>query len=178
MAINEIFEYVKRKVDLLEYIESDLGFSVRHQGDDVGVSLRPFHGDSVPSFRINYLQEDGIWLYYCFGCGATGTVIDFFQRYHGLSSAYESVKFICEKFNIEVDNADFEKLPPKKVNIKKKMECMNIIVSNQCRLLLRNDYKNHSKWVAKAYNRLNDAMVNQDMEELERINDEAFGRIS
>ena len=40
----------------------------------------PFHDDRHPSMKLN---RD---YFYCFGCGATGDVIDFVARLFGLSS--------------------------------------------------------------------------------------------
>ena len=39
----------------------------------------PFHRDRTPSFRI----YDGGRRFHCFGCGATGDVLDFVQRAYG-----------------------------------------------------------------------------------------------
>ncbi len=47
------------------------------------VGLCPFHGENSPSFRVN----DSKGLYHCFGCGASGDIIDFVR-------AAESVDFI------------------------------------------------------------------------------------
>ena len=41
----------------------------------------PFHADRSPSFTI----FSGGLRFYCFGCGASGDVIDFMQRSHGVS---------------------------------------------------------------------------------------------
>jgi len=40
----------------------------------------PFHADRTPSFTI----FDGGDRFYCFGCGASGDVLDFVQRLHGV----------------------------------------------------------------------------------------------
>jgi len=172
----EIYEYVKRKVDLLDYMETHLGMNIRHNSDDSGVSLCPFHEDSVPSFRISQIEGDGVWLYYCFGCGATGTIIDFFQKYHSLPNAHEAVKKICQDLNLDIEEKDLSDLPVKKINIKKTMECAHIVACHQCRCLLRQDYKKHSKWVAQTYKRMNDALDRESLEEIEEIGNDAFAR--
>ena len=51
----------------------------------------PFHDDRHPSMKLN---RD---YFYCFGCGATGDVIDFVARLFGLSS-YEAVKKLAYDF--------------------------------------------------------------------------------
>lgn len=51
--------------------------SIRHEW----VACCPFHADRSPSFTI----FDGGRRFYCFGCEATGDVLDFVQRLHGVS---------------------------------------------------------------------------------------------
>ena len=56
----------------------------------------PFHDDRHPSMKLN---KD---YFYCFGCGATGDVIDFVARLFGLSS-YEAAKKLAYDFGIDPD---------------------------------------------------------------------------
>ncbi len=44
------------------------------------VGLCPFHAENTPSFRVN----DGKGLYHCFGCGASGDIIDFVRAAEGV----------------------------------------------------------------------------------------------
>ena len=52
-----------------------------------------FHNDRTPSMKLN---ED---YFYCFGCGATGDVIDLVARLFGLSS-YDAAKKLAADFGI------------------------------------------------------------------------------
>ena len=65
----------------------------------------------------------------------------------------------------------------KKVDVQRKIENANIIVSNQCRMLLRNDFDLHKSWVNKAYRKLNAAMEKEDCEEVESIGYAASNRM-
>ena len=60
--------------------------------------LCPFHNEKTPSFTV--YPENGS--FYCFGCGATGDVIDFVARLFGLSS-YEAAKKLAYDFGIDPD---------------------------------------------------------------------------
>jgi CHC2-type zinc finger protein len=51
----------------------------------------PFHEDKHPSFSVN--EEAGV--FYCFGCGATGDVIDFLKKWSG-----KSYKEICDHLGL------------------------------------------------------------------------------
>ena len=56
----------------------------------------PFHNDHHPSMKLNTTY------YYCFGCGATGDVIQFVANLFGLSN-YEAAKKIAVDFGITPD---------------------------------------------------------------------------
>lgn len=43
------------------------------------MGLCPFHPDKNPSFTVS--QNDGKWLYRCFGCSASGSIIDFVMSF-------------------------------------------------------------------------------------------------
>lgn len=53
----------------------------------------PFHNDRTPSMKLN---ED---YFYCFGCGASGDVIDLAARLFGLSG-YDAAKKLVADFDI------------------------------------------------------------------------------
>ena len=53
----------------------------------------PFHNDRTPSMKLN---ED---YFYCFGCGASGDVIDLAARLFGLSG-YDAAKKLAADFGI------------------------------------------------------------------------------
>lgn len=68
------FERVKAAVPLRQAAET-YGLSVSQNG----MTCCPFHEDRHPSMKLN---ED---YFFCFGCGASGDVIDFTARLFGLS---------------------------------------------------------------------------------------------
>ena len=53
----------------------------------------PFHADRTPSMKLNEVY------FYCFGCGASGDVIDLAARLFGLSG-YEAAKKLAADFGI------------------------------------------------------------------------------
>ena len=61
-----------------------------------GMACCPFHDDRYPSMKLN----EGY--FYCFGCGATGDVIDLVAKLFGLSS-YEAAKKLAHDFGIDPD---------------------------------------------------------------------------
>ena len=83
-----IFEAVKTTVAPRMAAEH-FGLSVSRNG----MVCCPFHADRTPSMKLN---ED---YFYCFGCGASGDVIDLAARLFGLSS-YDAAKMLAADFGI------------------------------------------------------------------------------
>ena len=96
-----LFETVKSAVTVKQAAEY-YGYKVNRSD----MICCPFHDDRHPSMKLN---KD---YFYCFGCGATGDVIDFVARLFGLSS-YEAAKKLAYDFGINPDN------PPVAMALKK-----------------------------------------------------------
>ena len=56
----------------------------------------PFHEDHTPSMKLNATY------YYCFGCGATGDVIDLTAQLFGLSS-FQAARKLAQDFGLSPD---------------------------------------------------------------------------
>jgi DNA primase len=56
----------------------------------------PFHEDHTPSLKLDQR-------YYCFGCGATGDVIDFAARLFNVSNS-NAAQILAEKFGIQSES--------------------------------------------------------------------------
>lgn len=65
------------------------------------VGLCPFHADSKPSFTVS--PDKGI--FYCFGCGAGGSVFNFLMQYHRLSFP-EAVAELARRYGIPLTLRD------------------------------------------------------------------------
>lgn len=83
-----IFEAVKTTVAPRMAAEH-FGLSVSRNG----MACCPFHADRTPSMKLN---ED---YFYCFGCGASGDVIDLAARLFSLSG-YDAAKKLAADFGI------------------------------------------------------------------------------
>lgn len=84
-----IFETVKAAVTLRQAADY-YGLKINRSG----MVCCPFHDDRHPSLKLN---ED---YFYCFGCGATGDVVDFTARLLGLS-AYEAAQRLAADFGLD-----------------------------------------------------------------------------
>jgi DNA primase len=178
-----MYEFVKKKVDLAEFLETELGCHLNWYEPHVSAGTlcpMPKHQEAKPSFRLKFIEEDGLWIYHCLGCGAKGTVIDFFMEYYGIPTSAQAVLAICHRFNIK-DSSDLAIKSlgdvKKRVNFQKKMEMTHIVTSNQCRNLLRKDLDRYSKWVATAYQKMNIALENEDIATIEAVGMEASSKM-
>ena len=86
-----LFETVKSAVTVKQAAEH-YGCKV-NRGDMI---CCPFHDDRHPSMKLNERY------FYCFGCGATGDVIDLVARLFGLSS-FEAAQKLAQDFGIDPD---------------------------------------------------------------------------
>jgi DNA primase catalytic core len=88
MIPDDEIDRIKRETDLAAVIRSR-GVELKPQGRDL-VGLCPFHEDHDPSLRVT--PGKGLWR--CMSCGATGNVIQFVQRFDGVSfrHAFELLK--------------------------------------------------------------------------------------
>ena len=101
-----VFEVVKQSVTAREAAEL-YGIAVGRGG----MACCPFHDDRHPSMKLN---ED---YFYCFGCGATGDVIDFTARLYDLSPK-EAAEKLAQDFGLSYDS----KAPPRRSYVRQKSE--------------------------------------------------------
>jgi hypothetical protein len=175
-----LFESIVKTINLPDFIEEETGEKIQWSIKDHSAKCCcPLHQEKEPSFHINFL--DGVWIFHCFGCGAKGTVIHFCKEYHDLRNKLEAVYYLCKKYKIE-NTSDLILEGIKQVSVKvdeqRVLENYNILLSNQCRILLRKNFELHKKWVARAYKKINSALDQQDKVELDKISQEASKRIS
>src|SRR3990172_8791018 len=91
-----------KKFNLAEFIEKETGKTLNKNKDDYSC-LCPMknHRDSQPSFHVYKDEDSDCWLYNCFGCNSSGTIIDFCMGYKNLDSPSESVIYLAEKLEIK-----------------------------------------------------------------------------
>ena len=101
-----VFEIVKQSVTVREAAER-YGIEVKRGG----MACCPFHDDKNPSMKLN--EE----YFYCFGCGATGDVIDLTARLYNLSPK-EAAEKLAQDFGLIYDS----QAPPRRNYVRQKTE--------------------------------------------------------
>ena len=98
-----IFEIVKQTVTTRQAAER---YGIRVERN--GMCRCPFHDDSTPSMKLDRR-------YYCFGCGATGDVIDFVSQLRGIGSK-EAAILLAQDFAIPCEDSVGKAGRPQKQN--------------------------------------------------------------
>ena len=132
MAEN-VFEAVKQSVSTREAAEF-YGIKVSR----TGMACCPFHDDKNPSMKLN--EE----YFYCFGCGATGDVIDFTAKLFDLSPK-EAAEKLAQDFGLIYDS----QAPPRRRYVRQKTEAQKFREDRQrCYRILSDYYYLLKKWEA------------------------------
>lgn len=123
-----IIQNIKSRVDLVEI--------VRRYVDLKPMSGRfvapcPFHQETKPSFSVN--PELGF--YYCFGCQASGDVIDFYGRMNGLEFR-EALEALAEEAGISLSDERPDPLAARKKQLKKTCLDMHALARDYFRRIL------------------------------------------
>lgn len=63
----------------------------------------PFHSEKTPSFFVNQQMQR----FRCFGCGATGDVFEFLERYEGMTF-YESLEYLAQRAGITLEKSNVQ----------------------------------------------------------------------
>lgn len=130
MAEN-VFEAVKQSVSTRE-AAAFYGIKVRRNG----MACCPFHDDKNPSMKLN--EE----YFYCFGCGATGDVIDFTAKLFDLSPK-EAAEKLAQDFGLIYDS----QAPPRRRYVRQKTEAQQFQEDWQrCYRVLSDYYYLLKKW--------------------------------
>ena len=99
-----IIETVKQSVTTRQAAER---YGIRVERN--GMCRCPFHDDSTPSMKLDRR-------YYCFGCGATGDVIDFVSWLRGIGSK-EAAILLAQDFTIPHEGSTDKPSKPRQQNI-------------------------------------------------------------
>ena len=130
MAEN-VFEAVKQSVSTRD-AAAFYGIEVKRNG----MACCPFHDDKNPSMKLN--EE----YFYCFGCGATGDVIDFTAKLFDLSPK-EAAEKLAQDFGLIYDS----QAPPRRRYVRQKTEAQQFREDRQrCYRVLSDYYYLLKKW--------------------------------
>lgn len=113
----ELVEEVRARNDIVDVISGYVRLQKRGASH---FGLCPFHNEKSPSFSVS----QGKQMYYCFGCGAGGTVITFLQQYEN-ASFQEAVKMLADRAGIKLPEAEYSEAARKQENRRARLLSVN-----------------------------------------------------
>ncbi|MBQ3213588.1 MAG: DNA primase [Clostridia bacterium] len=123
----KFIEELKQKCDIVSTISRFI--SLQRKGKTYWACC-PFHHEKTPSFAINEVEQ----YYHCYGCGESGDVIKFIEKYENLTFM-EAVKYLADMAGLKVP--EFEGNAQDLKQLKLKSDCLNATA------LAMNFYKNN-----------------------------------
>lgn len=92
---NTSVENLKNQINIVDVIGGAV--SLKRSGSNYK-GLCPFHNEKTPSFVVSDQKQ----IFTCFGCGATGDVIEFVMKYYNLEF-YEAVEKLATEYGIAME---------------------------------------------------------------------------
>lgn len=99
--LTDFIQQVKRANDIVDVIGSHL--ELRRSGANF-MARCPFHGEKTPSFNVNR----NLQIFKCFGCGESGDVIKFVEKYESCSFM-EALEILAKRANIKMPETATQK---------------------------------------------------------------------
>ena len=90
-SIEEVVEAAQIKEVVEDFVQ------LKRRGSNY-IGLCPFHAEKTPSFSVSPSKN----IFKCFGCGRGGNSVQFVMEHEG-SSFPESIRYLAQKFNIELE---------------------------------------------------------------------------
>lgn len=91
---------IKQKTDIVSVISERI--ELKKAGRNYK-ALCPFHQEKTPSFMVSAELQ----IYKCFGCGETGDVFSFLEKYEGMTF-FESLQYLADKLGIKLKKVNLE----------------------------------------------------------------------
>ena len=99
VLVSEIIEKIKQKLPILEAYRRYIGGKLKQKGKEFW-GCCPFHSEETPSFSINSAKGS----FYCFGCGASGDVVELTKLARGFSTTTDAIKFLIAELGLEYES--------------------------------------------------------------------------
>lgn len=114
---------VLRRSDLVEIASTYV--TLRRNGNDF-IGLCPFHREKTPSFRITTDKQ----LFYCFGCGSGGNLIDFIKKIENLDFV-DSIKFLADRAGVTLEEEVYSPAVQKQHETRERILKMNKLAAKR-----------------------------------------------
>lgn len=140
--LRDFIQQVKRANDIVDVVGSYL--ELRQKGTTHWARC-PFHGEKTPSFSVNR----NLQIYKCFGCGESGDVIKFVEKYESCSFI-EAVEILAKRVNLKMPETGIQKQDKEFAERKKKKDLYMDICRDTAVFYYKSYYAERGK-VARNY---------------------------
>ena len=140
--LTDFIQQVKRANDIVDVIGSHL--ELRHSGANF-MARCPFHGEKTPSFNVNR----NLQIYKCFGCGESGDVIKFVEKYESCTFM-EALEILAKRANLKMPETVGER-KDKEFNERKKKKDVYLQICRDTAIFYYKCYYGPSGAKARAY---------------------------
>lgn len=173
-----IFYNEFKKFDLVSFIKKEINVVFEESGGRWKcICPLPRHKEKTPSFFVYKTQTNrgtDCWMFKCFGCGASGTIIDFCLMFKNFAYPSEALLYLSEVLNIKQSYELISRaIKEARVdsNVKKKIDSEHYLASRICHRILRKNTnnKNVNKWIARSYWKMNKMLKEEDFKGIEKI---------
>ncbi len=134
---------IKDKLDIVDLAQEYLRTPFKRSGRNV-FTVCPFHNEKTPSFSLN--SELGIFK--CFGCGESGDVIEFIQKYEGIDFP-QALEIAANKAGIKLEKNVSPKDKKLSEERKRLLEANSLTAEIYNYLLLKHDSGNDARSYCK-----------------------------
>ncbi len=114
------------RVDIVEFIDSYVPLKKRGTSH---LACCPFHHEKTPSFNVSSNKQ----FYHCFGCGASGNVINFVMNY--LQQPFpDAIETLATRVGMQVPREDLPDVDNKKMNLYQFLEQVSVFYQQQLKI--------------------------------------------
>lgn len=127
----ELIEEVRSRVDIVDVIGEYV--HLKRKGSNY-FGLCPFHNEKTGSFCVSREKQ----MFYCFGCGAAGTVFNFLMKQDNLTFL-ESVEILAERVGVELPQKELSQEEKRAEDRRSRLLAVNKEAARYYYFLLRSE---------------------------------------
>lgn len=140
--LSDFIQQVKRSNDIVDVIGSYL--ELKQRGTTLFARC-PFHGEKTASFSVNRNMQ----IYHCFGCGESGDVIKFVEKYESCTFM-EALEILAKRAGLKMPETEAQKLDKSLEEKRKKKDVYLAICKDTAVFYYKNFYAPQGQ-VARQY---------------------------
>lgn len=122
MIPEDVISDIKNAADIVQVVSETV--QLKKTGSNFS-GLCPFHSEKTPSFTVSPVKQ----IYYCFGCGAGGSVFNFVMKRDGLTFP-EAVRALGSRCGVEVPDRPISPEEKEKIGAREKIFLANRLAAD------------------------------------------------